>query len=60
VHIDPDEMDVAIYRRTDSGDWDIERLDRASRTIRIAGTDVAITLAAVYEGVPVIRLPEEM
>ena len=52
VHIDPDEMDVIVYTRNASGDWDDERFERLEDTIRIADTPVMLRLSDVYEGVP--------
>ena len=53
VHIDPDEMDVLVYTRNVTGDWDDERFEQPETTIRIADMPVALRLADVYDGVPV-------
>ena len=52
VHIDPDLMDVLVYHRSSTGDWDTERLERPEDCVRPQGTTAAITLADIYEGVP--------
>lgn len=58
VHIDPDFMDALVYRRGDDGRWEIERLEKSADLIRVPGMNVAISLAAVYDGVPVTLAPQ--
>ncbi len=53
VHIDPGVMDVMVYTRDAGTNWDATRLNEPDDTIRIPGTDVALSLAAVYDGIPV-------
>ena len=55
VHIDPDEMDVIVYTRNASGDWDDERFEHPEDTVRVADTPVALQLATIYDGVPITR-----
>ena len=50
VHIDPDRMDVAVFRRDDTGAWSGENLTSASDQIQIAGTPAVLTLAEIYDG----------
>ena len=52
VHIDPDRMDVAVFRRDDSGAWGGENLTGPTDRIQIAGTPAALSLAEIYEGIP--------
>lgn len=52
VYIDPDLMDVLVYHRSSTGDWDTERLERPEDCVRPQGTTAAITLAGIYDGVP--------
>ena len=52
VHIDPDLMDIVVYRRDDAGQWQDEPLDRPEHRCEIAGTNAALTLAEIYEDVP--------
>lgn len=58
VHIDPDLMDVLVYRRGDDGTWEIERLEAPDDSIRLITPSVAISLATVYDGVPVAQAPQ--
>lgn len=53
VHIDPGAMDVMVYARDAGTNWDASRLNEPDDTILIPGTDVALSLAAVYDGIPV-------
>lgn len=57
VHIDPDLMDVLVYRRAADGGWDAERLTAPSDTVTVGGTPIALTLAAIYEDVPLPPSP---
>ena len=50
VHIDPDRMDVAVFRRDDSGAWSGENLTNPSDQIQIAGTSAVLTLAEIFDG----------
>ena len=52
VHIDPDLMDVIVYTRNSTGQWDDERFEQPEDIIRIADTPVMLRLSDVYEGVP--------
>lgn len=52
VHVDPEAMDVVVYSRSQSGDWDDARFDRPDDTIRLSDPVVGITLAEVYADVP--------
>lgn len=54
VHVDPSLMDVMVYTRNAAGGWEAERLERPEDVIRLPGTPVALDLATVYEGVPLI------
>lgn len=56
VHIDPDLMDVLVYTRGADGQWDIERLEKPEQTVRIVDTPAALTLADIYDGVPLQSL----
>ena len=51
VLIDPDLMDVLVYRRDLGGDWQDERLDQPEQRIAIAGTNASLSLALIYDGV---------
>ena len=51
VLIDPDLMDVLVYRRDPGGDWQDERLDQPEQRIAIAGTNASLSLALIYDGV---------
>jgi len=51
VLIDPDLMDVLIYRRSAGGDWEDERLMEASQSFAIEGTAARLSLADIYAGV---------
>ena len=55
VHIDPDEMDVIVYTRNATGDWDDTRLEHSEDIVRVADTSVALRLSDIYEGVPIAR-----
>ena len=52
VHIDPDIMDVLVFTRASSGQWDVERIDQAAAVLKIPGTPVALALADIYDGIP--------
>lgn len=52
VHIDPDLMDVLVYRRTGDGTWDIDRLDTAEAVVNLSGTSAVMPLSSIYEDVP--------
>ena len=52
VHVDPDILDVVVYTRNTTGDWDDIRLERPKDIIRVADTPVALRLSDIYEGVP--------
>lgn len=51
VHIDPDVMDVVIYRREADGKWLPEALDQPEHVVDCAGTVARLTLAQIYEDV---------
>lgn len=55
VHVDPDIMDVLIYRRADDGSWDTERIDAPDAAIRLSEPTVEIPLSIVYDGVPLVQ-----
>ena len=50
VHIDPDRMDVAVFRRDATGAWCGEELSSPLDRIEIAATPAVLTLAEIYEG----------
>ena len=52
VHIDPDLMDVIVYTRNGSGDWDDRRFEAPEDMVHIADTPIALRLSGIYEGVP--------
>jgi Uma2 family endonuclease len=54
VHVDPSLMDVMVYTRGTAGGWEAERLQQPTDVIRLTGTPVALDLAAVYDGIPLI------
>ena len=45
-------MDVIVYTRNSTGQWDDERFEQPEDIIRIADTPVMLRLSDVYEGVP--------
>lgn len=53
VQIDPDRMAVALFQRQPDGQWSEQILTASSDMISIAGTPATLTLAEVYDGVPV-------
>ncbi len=53
VHIDPDRMEIAVFLRDGAGPWSEVILGSPTDRILIAGTPVHLTLAEIYEGVPV-------
>jgi Uma2 family endonuclease len=53
VHIDPDRMDVAVFQRDDAGQWSESILVSPTDRILVAGTPADLTLAEIYEGIPV-------
>lgn len=53
VHIDPDQMDVAVFTRDSTGQWIGERFAAPTDKIVIAGTSATLTLAEIYDGIPV-------
>ena len=55
VHIDPDLMDVIVYTRNASGEWEDERLEAPNDVVRVADTPVALRLTDIYDGVPIAR-----
>ena len=62
VHIDPDIMDVLVYRRLPDGVWETERLDAPESLLRLEGTPASLSLLEIYDGVPLEPLksmPEE-
>lgn len=58
VLIDPDIMDVLIYRRDSGGEWQDERLDQARQGFAVEGTSAKLMLADIYEGVALRPSPE--
>ena len=62
VHIDPDIMDVLVYRRSPNGEWETERLEAPDAMLRLDGTPAALALSDIYDGVllqVVGAVPEE-
>jgi Uma2 family endonuclease len=51
VHIDPDRMDVAVFRRDEIGDWSGENFTNPSDQVQIIGAPAALTLAEIYDGI---------
>jgi Uma2 family endonuclease len=54
VHVDPSVMDVMVYTRGTAGGWEAERLQNPEDVIHLSGTPVALDLATIYDGVPLI------
>ena len=52
VHIDPDLMDVIVYTRNASDDWDDRRLEAPDDIVHVVDTPIALHLSDIYEGVP--------
>lgn len=57
VHIDPGIMDVMVYTRTANGQWQAARLDQPEGVVRIPDLPVSLSLASVYDGVPLASAP---
>lgn len=57
VHIDPDLMDVIIYTRDVTGEWNDTRLDQPDDRIAIVDPAVSIRLADIYDGISVATPP---
>ena len=57
VHIDSDLVDVIIYTREASGDWNDTRLDQPDDHITFVDPAVSIRLADIYDGIPVATPP---
>jgi Uma2 family endonuclease len=53
VHIDPDELDVVVFRRDASGDWRDTRLEYDNDVLTLPELAVSLPLSAIYDGVPV-------
>lgn len=53
VHIGPGAIDVMVYTRNANGGWDDQRFQLPDDVFEIAGTSAALSLAAIYDGVPV-------
>ena len=51
VHIDPDVMDVVVYRREPDGSWLPQSLDQPEQAIECQGTAARLSLAQIYEDV---------
>lgn len=51
VLIDPDIMDVLVYRRDVGGEWQDDRFLLPDDQVAIAGTSASISLAVIYEGI---------
>ncbi len=51
VLIDPDLMDVLVYRRDAAGEWQDERFTQAEQRVAIDGTSASLSLSDIYEGV---------
>ena len=51
VLIDPDLMDVLVYRRDAGGDWQDARFVRLADHFAIAGVEARLSLAQIYDGV---------
>lgn len=58
VHLVPDLMDVIDSTRNDSGDWNDTRLERPEDRIVVPDLPVMISLAEIYDGVPLASLPD--
>ena len=57
VHIDPDIMDVLVYKRGGDGQWDTERLEQPDHKVVVEGTPAALALGDIYDGVP-LQVPD--
>jgi Uma2 family endonuclease len=55
VHIDPDVMSVVVFSRADGGAWDHVHIEQPDDVIAVTGTDAALPLRAVYDGIPLGR-----
>jgi Uma2 family endonuclease len=51
VHIDPDMMDVLVYRR-DGDQWIDQWLSLADDRVTLTNPDIGLSLAEIYAGVP--------
>jgi Uma2 family endonuclease len=51
VHIDPDTMDVIVFSKTVTSDWDDARFQKPNDTICIMDTPAELKLSAIYEDV---------
>jgi Uma2 family endonuclease len=58
VHLDPDLMDVIVFTRDSTGDWNDVRLDQAEDRIVVPDLPVSLRLADLYDGVPLDPPPE--
>ena len=52
VLIEPDVMDVLVYQRDENGEWQGSAHKTPEAEIEIAGTPAKLTLAEIYDGVP--------
>lgn len=52
VHIDPDVMDVLVFQRDENGQWTDQRYSLPIEVVTVSGTNVSLSLAAIYEDVP--------
>lgn len=57
VHVDPGIMDVLVTMRDAGGTWDHLRLLEPDDVVAVTGTDARLTLAAIYDGVPLSPAP---
>ncbi len=57
VLIDPDIMDVLIYRREGEGPWEDERLLEPEQSLRVSTPPASLKLADIYDGVPLAASP---
>jgi Uma2 family endonuclease len=52
VLIDPDRMDVLVYTRTAESQWLDVRFDQPDQAVALTGVKAQITLAEIYDDVP--------
>ncbi len=55
VHIDPDELDVVVFTRGEDGGWADTRLEYIDDVLTLPELNVALSLPAIYDGVPVVE-----
>jgi Uma2 family endonuclease len=57
VHIDPETMSIVVYARATTGEWEYLHLDQPTDMVVVPDTPARLSLAEIYNGVPLASWP---